>query len=139
MTSSDNDVKDLSAFVTEKLQCLSKGSVEKLIGEGSVNVEEILCGSVGIGEDGGDERQSVCLNVIISGDVDVDKGRFSPDVEVNWILREELGSATVTSTPKRTVWPIYSKRCSSVSKEPDEPVCKAEMLLTEVKVCLRVS
>ena len=59
LTSSDDDVEDLSTFVTESLQCLSEGSVEKLIGEGSVNVEEILCGSVGIGEDGGDKRQSV--------------------------------------------------------------------------------
>ena len=33
--------------------------------------------------------------------------------------------ATVTSTPKRAAWPIYSKRRSSVLKEPDVPVCKA--------------
>ena len=44
LTSSDDDVEDLSAFVAEKLHCLSKGSVEKLIGEQCVNVEEILCG-----------------------------------------------------------------------------------------------
>ena len=90
-----------------------------------MNIEKILCASVGIGEDGGDKRQSVCPNVTIGGDVDVDNRRFSPDVEVDRILREELGSATVTSTPRRAIWPIHSKRRSSVSKEPDETVCKA--------------
>ena len=44
---------------------------------------------------------------------------------MNRILREKLGSATVTSTPKTAASPIYSKRRSSVSEEPDEPVCKA--------------
>ena len=33
LTSSDDDVEDLSAFVTEGVQCLSEGSVEKLIGD----------------------------------------------------------------------------------------------------------
>ena len=90
LTSSDDDVEDLSAFVAERLQCLSEGSVEKLIGEECVNVEEILRGGVGIGEeDGGSQRQSVCPNVTIGGDVDVDD-RFSPDVEVDQMLREEL-------------------------------------------------
>ena len=72
-------------------------------------------------------RDSLCSrpNVTIGGDVDVDERRFSPDVAINRVLREELGSATLTSTPKRVAWPIYSKRRSSVLKEPDEPVCKA--------------
>ena len=97
----------------------------KLIGEESVDVEEVLCGSVGIGKDGGDKRQSVCPNVTIGGDVGIDDRRFSPDVEVDQSLRETLGGANVTSTPKRAIWPIYSKRRSSVMKELDEPVCKA--------------
>ena len=126
LTSSDDEGEDLSAFVAERLQCLSEGSVEKLIGEECVNVEEILCGGVRIGEeDGGDKRQSVCPGVTIGGDVDVGDRKFSPDAEINRILREEFCSATVTSTPKRAAWPIYSKRRSSVLKEPDEPVCEA--------------
>ena len=52
---------------------------------------------------------------------------FSPDVEVDQILREELGGANVTSTPKRAVWPIYSKRRSSVLDKQEEPLCKAVM------------
>ena len=89
-------------------------------------MEEILCGGVGIGEkDGGDKRQSVGPGVTIGGDVDVGDRRLAPDAEINRIVREELGSATVTSTPKRAAWPIYSKRRSSVLKEPDEPICKA--------------
>ena len=125
LTSSDDDVEDLSAFVAEKLQCLGEGSVEKLIGEECVNVLEILCGGVDIGEeDGGDNRRSVCPGVTFGGDVDVGDRRFSPHAVINRILREEMGNATVTSTPKRAAWPIYSKRRSSVLKEPDEPVCK---------------
>ena len=41
------------------------------------------------------------------------------------MMWEELGSVNITSTPKRAAWPIYSKRRSSVLKEPDEPVCRA--------------
>ena len=43
LTSSDDDVEDLSAFVAKRLQCLSEGSVEKWIGDECLNVEEILC------------------------------------------------------------------------------------------------
>ena len=126
LASSDDDVEDVSAFVAERLHCLSEGSEEKLIGEECVNVEEILCGGVGIGEeDGGNQRHSMCPNVTIGGDFGVDDSRFSPDAEVDQMLREELGGATVTSTPKMVVWPIYSKRRSSVLREPDEPACKA--------------
>ena len=137
LTSSDDDVEDLSAFVAARLQCLSEGSVEKLIGEECVNVKEILCGDVVVEEDGGDkrQRQSACPDVTIGGDVHFDDRRFSPDLEVDRILREDLGSANVTSTPKRAVWPIYSKSCSSVLDEQEEPRCKASdcrkrMLLT---------
>ena len=110
LTSSDDDVEDLSAFVTERLQCLSEGSVEKLTGVESVNVEEILCGDVVVKIDGGDKRQSVRPNLTIGGDVDVDDRKFSPDAEINRILREELGSANVTSYPKSAAWPINSKK-----------------------------
>ena len=60
LTSSDDDVEDLSAFVAERLQCLSERSVEKLIGEECMNVEEILCGDVGVKKGGGGKSQSVC-------------------------------------------------------------------------------
>ena len=39
LTSRDDDVEDFSAFVTERLQSLSKESVEKLIGDECVNEE----------------------------------------------------------------------------------------------------
>ena len=67
LTSSDDDVEDLSAFPAERQQCLSEGSAEKLIADESVNIEEILCGSVGIGKDGGGTRQSVCPSVTPGG------------------------------------------------------------------------
>ena len=100
-TSSDDDVKDLSAFVTERLQCLSEGSVEMLIGDESVNVEEILCRSVGIGEACGGNRQSLCPSVTPGGDVGTAVRRFSPGEETDRVLREELGSANITSTPEK--------------------------------------
>ena len=61
----------------------------------------------------------------IGGDVDGDDRRFSPGMEINEDLREELGSVNVTSTPKKAAWPIYSKGRSSVLKEPVEAVYKA--------------
>ena len=125
LTSSDEDVEDLSAFVTERLQCLSRWGVEDLIGDAGVNVEETLCGNVDVEEEGGDNRQSMWSNVTIGENVDVDDRSFSPDVWIIRILRQEFGSANVTSTPKKPAWPTYSRRRSSVLKEPDEPVCKA--------------
>ena len=125
LTGSDDDVEDLSAFVAERLQCLSEGSVEKLIREECMNVEEILCGDVGVEKGGGVKSQSVCPDVTTGGDVGVDVRRFSPDVEIDRSLRETLGGANVTSTPKRAIWVTYSKRRSSVMKEPDAPICKA--------------
>ena len=127
LSSSDDDVEDLSAFVTERLQSLSEGGLEKFIGKENVNLEQILCGNIDFGKIDGSKRPSVCPNVTPGGDVGGDDERFSPGVEINQSLREELGSANITSTPKRTAWPIYTKRCSSVSRELDEPVCKAVM------------
>ena len=87
LTGSDDNVEDLDAFVTKGLQCLSEGKVEKLIGDESVNVEEILCQRVGFGEDGGYKTQSGSPNVTIGGDVLADERRFSPGQEINQILR----------------------------------------------------
>ena len=127
LTSSDNDVEYLSAFVTEKLQCLSKGSVEKMIGDESANVEEFLCGGVGFEDDRVYKRQFLCPNVTIGGDFEADERRLSTGEEINQILREELGSANINSNPKRAAWPIYSKRRSSMLSKQDETLCKAVM------------
>ena len=129
---------DLNAFVVEKLQSMAEKGWEQIVGDENVNVEEILSGNVAavsshimasegtVGLEVGEGRTaSVCPGLTFGGDVDVGGRRFSPDAEINQILREELGSTTVTSTPKRVVWPIYSKKRSSVLKEPDVPVCKA--------------
>ena len=128
LTSSDEDVEDFSAFVTERLQCLGEEGVENLIGSECMNVEEILCGSVGVREDGSGIRQSVYPNV--TGDEGIVPGerRLSPDNEVNRVLSEELGSAAICSTPKRAVWPIYTKRRSIVLGDQGEPLCKVVML-----------
>ena len=92
LTNSDDDVGDLNAFVTERLHCLSERSVEKLIGDECVNVEENLRENVGVVNDGGDKKQSVCPNVTSGGDVDVDDRRFSSGVRSikfcgkNWVV-----------------------------------------------------
>ena len=44
--------------------------------------------------------------------------------EVDRILREELGGSRVTSTPLKRLWPIYSKRRSSVLGGHEAPPCK---------------
>ena len=125
LSSSDDDVEDLSAFVTERLQCLSEGSVAKLVGDESVNVGDFVHRKVGVGEDGGYKRQSVCPNVTIGGDIDVNDRRFSPGEENNQVLREELGSANIKVTAKKAAWPIYTKKRSSVLSEQDKPLYKA--------------
>ena len=51
----------------------------------------------------------MCPDVTTGGDVGVDDRRFSPDMEVYQMLREELGSTTVTSTPKRAVCPFTAR------------------------------
>ena len=101
--------------------------MENFIGGESVNVEAILCGYVGGEGDDGYKRQSVCPNVTIGGGVDADDRKFTPGEENIQIFREELGSATITATPKRAAWPIYTKRRSSVLSDQDEPLCKAVM------------
>ena len=44
LTSSEEDMDDLNAFVDERLQFLSEQGLEQLVGDGSVNVEERLSG-----------------------------------------------------------------------------------------------
>ena len=46
MTSSEEDMDDLNAFVSEKLQFMSEQSLEQLVGDESVNVEEIFSGNL---------------------------------------------------------------------------------------------
>ena len=93
-----------------------------------MNVEEILRGSVGVGEEGGGEIPSVGPNVTFGGCVAADDRRFSLGDEINQSLREELGSANITSTPERAIWPIYTKRRSGMFRELDEPPCEAVVL-----------
>ena len=45
MTSSEEDGDDLIAFVNEKLQLMTEKGLEQFVGDVSMNVEEILCGS----------------------------------------------------------------------------------------------
>ena len=147
LTSSDDDIEDLSAFVAERLQCLSEGSVEKLIMEECVNVEEILCGDVGVEKDGGGKSQSVCPDVTTGENVDVDDRRFSPDMEVDQMLREELGSgpftardAAVFSGSRMSELPRLWCLMWLVGMELLEALdCRKKVLVPQVKVFLKVS
>ena len=135
LTSSEEDMDDLNAFVDEKLQFLS----EQLVGDESVNVEEILSGNLAavssqIVEFGGTvgpevdqgRTTSVCPGLTSSADVDgsrcevFSRGRD----ELDRIRRDELGGSRVTSTPVKGLWPIYSKRRSSVGGH-EAPPCKS--------------
>ena len=46
MTSSEEDMDDLNAFVNENLQFMTEKGLKQLVGDDSVNVGEILCGNV---------------------------------------------------------------------------------------------
>ena len=59
LTSSVEDVEDLSAFLTESSQCLNERSVEKFIGDESLFVEEVWCGYFVVGVDGREKMRSV--------------------------------------------------------------------------------
>ena len=102
-------------------------SVEKLIGEGSVNVKELLGGSVGIGEGGVENGESVCPNLTSGEAVGTDIIEYSPGEETDRILCEELGRANITSTPKKAAWPNDTKKRGSVLGEQEGPLCKAFM------------
>ena len=129
MTSSEKDMDDLNAFVNEKLQILKEKGLEQLVGDDSVNVEEILGGNVAalpgnfVGYEGtvGPEvdqgrTTSVCPVLTPRGGVEASGGEVSSHGrdEVDRILREELSGSHVTSTPIKGLWPIYSKRHISV-------------------------
>ena len=125
LTSSGEEMDDLNAFVTERLHCLSEGSVERLIGEECVNMEEALCGNVGVEEGGGGEEQAVGRNMPVAENDD--DRRLSPNEETNRILREDSCNANITSTPKRVAWPMYTERRSSVVSGGEERHCKTVM------------
>ena len=84
-------------------------------------------GNVGTEDVNRDRTTSVFSNGTLDGDVDADDRRFSLGEQINQILREELGSANITSTSKKAAWPIYTKRRGGVLSERDEPPCKAVM------------
>ena len=140
MTSSEEDMDDLNAFVNEKLRFMSEQGLEQLVGDESMNVEEVLGGNLAvvsshIVETGGTvgpevdqgRTASVCPGFTSSGNVEgsncevFSHGRD----EVDRLLREEFGGSRVTSTPVKGLWPIYSKRRSSVLGGHETPPCKS--------------
>ena len=140
LTSSEEDMDDLNAFVDERLQFLSEQGLEQLVGDESVNVEEMLSGKLAavsgqIVESGGTvgpevnqgRAMSVCPGLTSSADVEVSRcevfagGRD----ELDRILRDELGGSHVTSTPVKGLWPIYSKRRGSVLGGHEVRPCKS--------------
>ena len=60
-------------------------------------------------------------------DLQLSDRRFSQNEEINPFSQEERGSAItkINSNPKSAVWPIYTKKRSSVLSRQDEPLCKA--------------
>ena len=140
LTSSEDDMDDLNAFVDERLQFFSKQGLEQLVGDESVNVEEMLSGNLAavssqIVESGGTvgpevdqgRTTSVCPGLKSSADVEGSRcevfscGRD----ELDRIMRDELGGSHVTSTPVKGLWPIYSKRRSSVLGGHEVRPCKS--------------
>ena len=140
LTSSEEDMDELNAFVDGKLQFLSEQGLEQLVGDESVDVEEVLSGNLAavssqivesgetVGPDVDQGRvTSVCLGLTSSADVERSRCEvFSRgDNESDRILRDELRGLHVTSTPVKGLWPIYSKRRSSVLGGHEVRPCKS--------------
>ena len=111
-----------------------------MVGDESMNVEEVLSGNLAavsshIVESGGSvglevnqgRTASVCPSLTSSVNVERSSGEvFSGGRdEVDRFLREELGGSRVTSTPVKGLWPIYSKRWSSVLGKHGAPPFKS--------------
>ena len=108
LTSSEEDMDDLKVFVDERLQFLSEQDLEQLVGDESVNVEEMLSGNLAavssqIVESGGTvgpevdqgRAMSVCPGLTSSADVErvvvrslhVDVMNWTEFCEMNWVVR----------------------------------------------------
>ena len=140
LTRSEEDMDDLNAFVDERLQFLSEQGLEQLVGDESVNAEEMLSGNlaavssqivvsggtVGLEVDQG-KVTSVCPGLTSSADVEGSRCEvFSRGGnELDRSLRDELGGSHVTSTPVKGLWAIYSKRRSSVLGGHEVRPCKS--------------
>ena len=131
-TSSEEDGDDLNAFVDEKLRLMAEEGLEQFVGDESVNVEEILGGSVAavsshIVDDEGTVRagidQGITTSVCPVLTPSIVKEASGGGVDL--ILREELSGTHSTSTPVKGLWPIYSKRPNSVLAEREAPPCKS--------------
>ena len=140
MISSEEDMDDLNAFVNEKLQFMTEKGLEQLVGDESVNVEEILGGNLAsisghvVGSEGTvglevreGRTTSVCPGLTSSANVQGSSCEMFPHErdEVDRLLREEMGGSLVTSTPVKGLWPIYSKRQSSVFGGHEARPCKS--------------
>ena len=140
MTKSEEDMDDLNAFVSERLQFMSEQGLEQLVGDEIMKVEEVLSGNLAvvsshIVESGGTvglevdqgRTASVCPGLTSSANVEGSSCEvFSHERdEVDRHLREELGGSRVTSTPVKGLWPVYSKRRSSVLGEHEARPCKS--------------
>ena len=129
MTSTEEDMDDLKAFVNEKMHFMSEKGSEQLLGDESVNVEEILSGNLAavsghivesegtVGPEIDQGRTTyVCTGLTFSANVEESSCEvFSRERdEVDRNLREELGGSRVTSFPVKVLWRKYSKRRSIV-------------------------
>ena len=86
MTNSEEDMDDLNAFVNEKLQFMTEKGLEQLVGDESVNVEEILSGNVGIVGPEVDQGRttSVCPGLTSSANVEEVVVRCFPMNVMKW-------------------------------------------------------
>ena len=139
MTSSEEDMDDLVAFVNEKLQFMTEKGLGQLVGDKSVNVE-ILGGNVAavsgpiVGCEGNVRPEvdqgrttSVYQGLTLSANLNGSgcEVSFHERDELDRSLREELGGPGVTSTPVKCLWPIYSRKRSSVLGGHATPPCKS--------------
>ena len=139
-TSSEEDMDDLKAFMNEKLQFMTVRCLEQLVGDLSMSVEEIFCGSlatvsgpnvgsvgnVGFGEVDQGRTTSVSPDLISSANMEANgfEVSFHERDDVDRILQKDLSGSCVTCTLVKGLWPIYGKRCSSVLVGHEALPCK---------------
>ena len=143
MTSTEEGMDDQNASVNEKLQLMTEKGLEQIVGDESLNLEEILCGIVAAvcGRNKGSEKNigtedvnqgsqprttSMCPGLTmqnLEGSC-CEASCYERD-EVDSILQDELSGSRVTSTLVKGLWPIYSKRRSSVLGGHEATPCKS--------------
>ena len=103
------------------------GGLDQTVGDESLNIEEILCGSADVAESDLGEVKSVCSALPSSSGKGPSKSRLSFGVEMDQNLRKELGSVKCSSLLLQSG--LFGKRWISVLDNENVPLVSLECLV----------